>query len=77
MVAFFAILSFAIYLYFYYKKNGVWFDKTEATEADFGCESDEGSREDYLRAYQSDSQRQPYGDGEDFDGGRVSLRAWD
>lgn len=75
MVGIIAILAFLLYLY-YDKTRGGWIDKSEATEADTGWESEEGSREDYLRAYQSESQREPYGNGQDFDGGRVSLRPW-
>jgi hypothetical protein len=66
---------FLVWLHYYnIRKETI---ESEITEADTGYETDEGSREDYLRAYQSDSQRQPYGDGQDFDGYRDSLRAWD
>jgi hypothetical protein len=65
---------FLVWLYYYNNRKETI--ESETTEADTGYETDEGSREDYLRAYQSDSQRQPYGDGKDFDGYRDSLRAW-
>jgi hypothetical protein len=76
LVGLISIAIFLVWLKYYNKKRKETIE-TETTEADFGYESDEGSREDYLRAYQSDSQRLPYGNGQDSNGYRDSLRAWD
>jgi hypothetical protein len=74
VVGILSIILFFIWLYFYTIQKEIL--ENTITEADTGWESEEGSREDYLRAYQSESQREPYGNGQDFDGGRVSLRPW-
>ena len=74
MVGILSIIFFFIWLHYYTKQKEIL--ENEITEANTGWESEEGSREDYLRAYQSESQREPYGNGQDFDGGRVSLRPW-
>ncbi len=74
MVGILSIIFFFIWLHYYTIQKEIL--ENTITEADTGWESEEGSREDYLRAYQSESQRQPYGNGQDFDGGRVSLRPW-
>jgi hypothetical protein len=75
MVGILSIVFFIIWLHYYTKQKDIL--ENAITEAEAGWESEEGSREDYLRAYQSDSQREPYGNGQNFDGGRVSLRPWD